>query len=45
MLFLTTAVILSAFIGLSDLKKKKSNNAITTLFLVDAFSFVDVKAL
>lgn len=26
-------------------KKKKSNNAITTLFLVDAFSFVDVKVL
>lgn len=43
--FLTTTVVLSAFIGQSEKKTNGSNNAITALFSVDAFSFVDAKAL
>lgn len=44
--FLTTTIVLSPFIGQSEKRKKnRSNNSITTLFSVDAFSFVDAKAL
>lgn len=43
MFFLTNTVIFCALISLFE--EKKSNNAITNVFLVNVFSLVDIKAL